>query len=779
MNIPWKTQSLNGQWCLFIEEHKKCASVAKELTTLAALKNTDFYETAGTVPGNFELDLVRDGILPDPFLGENPLILQKYENRHLWYATTFLSPAKDGEDWYLSFDGIDTVADIYLNGELLGSTDNMLISHEFPVALRAGENELVVHITPAMIAARDIHLGAGINALQAYNAAALGIRKAAHSYGWDIFPRIISGGIWKSVNLVRKPANRINELMLATAGMDGNGNASLYTHYSITATEDLIQRYTLRIHGECKNRTFDLNQKLWHTEETRYFRALQPYLWWPKGMGDPDLYHVTVTLLLDGEIVDSREFDFGIRTAKLVRSEMLDENGNGEFCFVVNGQKMFARGTNWVPLDPFHSRDTERLPRALELLDDSNVNMIRIWGGGVYESDELYDFCDAHGIAVWQDFMMGCASYPQNKDFCEKLSVEAEQAVIRLRNHPAILMWSGDNEGDQFMGGVSLPTDPNQYAPTRVVLPDVLRRTDPSRSYLPSSPYMSPEAAKHGWAKQNKTLPERHLWGGDRYYKDPFFSDPVCHFVSESGQHGCPSPSSIRKFINEEKLWPWQDNTEWQVHYTCMETTKGATYSERIQRIVGPVNHLFGFTAEDLDTFALSSQIAQAEGLKFFMERARSLKFDKMTGMLIWNLLDGWPQFSDAVVDYYYTPKLAYHALKRSQEPVCLLFREPKDGVLELVCANDTLKAVNFTYRVTNVTNDREITAGNGYTAANVTAPVCSIPYTGDDAVVYLIEWTLDGKTYRNHYVSGKAPLNYETVLDGYRKVGLLELYQA
>ena len=777
MNISWKNQPLDGAWRLFVEEHKKCASVANDLTTIAALQNTDFYQTTGTVPGNFELDLVRDGILPDPFLGENPLILQKYENRHLWYATTFTSPAKEGEDWYLQFDGIDTVADVYLNGELLGKTDNMFMSHEFPVTLKAGKNELVVHITPTMIAARDIHLGAGINTHLYYNAASLGIRKAAHSYGWDIFPRIISGGIWKSVRLVCKPENRIDELMLTAARFEGNGDAILFAHYRITAAEDLVQRYTLHLHGECKDHTFDLNQKLWHTEETRYFNAPQPYLWWPKGMGDPNLYHVTATLLLDGEIVDQSELSIGLRTIRLERSEMLDEQGNGEFCFIVNGQKMFARGTNWVPLDTFHSRDAERLPMALRLLDESNINMVRVWGGGVYESDEFYDFCDENGITVWQDFMMGCASYPQDNDFCNRLRVEAEQVVTRLRNHPAILLWSGDNEGDQFMGGSRMSTDPNTYAPTRKVLPDVLRRTDPSRPYLPSSPYMSPTAAKHGWHNQSKTLPERHLWGGDRYFKDPFFSSPVCHFVSESGQHGCPSPSSIRKFINEDKLWPYRDNTEWQVHYSCMETHKGATYSRRINNITGTMLHFFGTIPEDLDTFALYSQITQAEGLKFFIERARSLKFEKMTGMLIWNLLDGWPQFSDAVVDYYGTTKLAYHALKRSQEPVCLLFREPKNDILELVCANDTLKNVSFSYRITDVTHDIEIAAGEGNCTANVTSPVCTVPYTGDATVVYLIEWTMDGKTYRNHYVSGKIPHSYDTVIDGYRKVGLLELY--
>ena len=777
--IPWNTQSLDGHWQLFIAEHKKCAPFADRLTTLAALQATDFYQTTGTVPGNFELDLVRDGVLPDPFLGEHPILLQAYENRHLWYATTFTSHVSDGEERYLTFDGIDTVADIYLNGEHLGRTDDMFIAYEFPVHLREGENELVIHITPAMIAARDIQLGAGITSHQYYNAASLGLRKAAHMYGWDIFPRIVSGGIWRSVKLVKKPTDRIDELMLVTASLEANGDATLFAHYRITAAEDLIQRYTLRIHGKCRDRSFALEQKLWHTEETRYLTVQQPYLWWPRGMGAPDLYHVTATLLLDGEVVDSRELDIGIRSVKLERSEMLDEQGNGEFCFIVNGQKMFARGTNWVPLDAFHSRDAERLPMALRLLDDSNVNMVRVWGGGVYESDAFYDFCDAHGIAVWQDFMMGCASYPQDETFCDKLRVEAEAVVTRLRNHPSILLWSGDNEGDQFIGGARMAVDPNGYAPTRTVIPDVLRRTDPSRPYLPSSPYMSPTAAKNGgWASQSRTLPERHLWGGNRYYKDAFFSAPVCHFVSESGQHGCPSPSSIRKFINENKLWPYQDNTEWQVHYSCMETSRDATYSRRIHNIIGTMDRLFGTIPDDLDTFALASQITQAEGLKFFMERARSLKFDRMTGMLIWNLLDGWPQFSDAVVDYYGTPKLAYHALKRSQEPVCLLMREPKDDALALVCANDTLAEVTFTYRVTDVTNGCEVAVGEGRADANVTAPVCLLPYQDNATVVYLIEWTLDGKDYRNHYVSGTIPLDYQTVLDGYRQVGLLALYQ-
>jgi beta-mannosidase len=456
---------------------------------------------------------------------------------------------------------------------------------------------------------------------------------------------------------------------------------------------------------------------------------------------------------------------------------MLNADGTGEFCFYVNGQKMFARGTNWVPLDSFHSRDPEHLEKAFSLLKNGNINMVRVWGGGVYESDEFYDFCDENGITVWQDFMMGCASYPQSKDFCDKLAREAEEVVKRLRHHPCIALWSGDNEGDQFIGGARLATDPNRYAPTREVLPEVLRRNDLSRPFMASSPYMSPTAAKHGWHNQSKTLPERHLWGGDRYFKDPFYSSPVCHFVSESGQHGCPSPSSIRKFINEDKLWPYRDNTEWQVHYSCMETHKGATYSHRINNITNTMQRFFGTIPEDLDTFALYSQITQAEGLKFFMERARSLKFEKMTGMLIWNLLDGWPQFSDAVVDYYGTPKLAYHALARSQEPVCLMFREPENDALALICANETLGDVHFTYCVTDVTHNTRVAAGDGHCTANATAPVCSIPCAGEKTVVYLIEWTWGGKTLKNHYVSGKIPHDAQSILDGYRKVGLLDLY--
>jgi hypothetical protein len=370
MNVPWKTQCLDGTWHLFIEKHKECASIANDLTTLAALQKANFYQTNGSVPGNFELDLVRDGILPDPFLGENPILLQQYENRHLWYVTTFLSPAKEGEDWYLQFDGIDTVADIYLNGDKIGSADNMFVEHIYPVALKAGENELVVHITPSMIAARDIPLGAGINTHLNYNAASLGLRRPAHTYGWDIFPRIVSGGIWRSVTLLCKPANRIDDVMLATGSTEGNGDIMVYTHYCLTVTEDLIHRYSISFHGECGEHSFDYTQRLWHTEETRYIRVHDPVLWWPQGMGKPNMYHVTVKLMLDGEVLDTRELDFGIRQAKLVRTELIDERGQGEFCFTVNGQKMFARGTNWVPLDSFHSRDKERLAKALELLAD-------------------------------------------------------------------------------------------------------------------------------------------------------------------------------------------------------------------------------------------------------------------------------------------------------------------------------------------------------------------------------------------------------------------------
>lgn len=762
---------LNGEWKLYIEENCKCSSFANELCDESAVLSHGISSISGSVPGNFELDMQRAGLIGDPFFGTNPIEMQRLENRHLWYCREFEYDKDSAKNAILIFEGIDTIADIYLNGKKIGSSDNMLIAHEFnATGIKKGKNELMVHIIPTCIAARDFDFDMDVTTHLNVNASSLQIRKAAHSFGWDILPRIISGGIWRDVFIAERKTDYIKDIFLHTTNITPE-TAKITGHFDVELSGDFCVDYSLKIHGICKESSFDVEyKKLWHDQGNLNFNIDNPLLWWPRDMGEQNLYRVTAELYYNGNIVDTYEFSFGIRTITHEMTDTTDADGNGEFLFRVNNEPFFVRGTNWVPLDALHSRDNERMPKALAMLKDINCNMVRCWGGNVYEDHAFFDFCDENGILVWQDFAMGCATYPQDDSFAARFKAEIEFIVKKLRQHPSIALWAGDNECDiAAVEWKNASRNPNKNRLTRQLIPEVLNRLDPFRAYLPSSPYMSEQAYKTGLP-----TPENHLWGPRDYYKGEFYSQAVAHFASETGYHACPSPASLPKFLSPDCVWP-EDNDEWHVHQTCMELERNCEYSFRNKLMFDQVKVLFGKTPENLQDFALASQISQGEAVKYFIERFRITKW-RRTGIIWWNLLDGWPQFSDAVVDYYFTKKAAYSFIKRSQEPVCLMMREPENGIMTLVGANEFLTEKAVKYTLTDITSGKKVCDGEITLPANQATDIISVSTESDVVRFYLIEWQYDGKTYKNHYISGKVPYSFEEVVDCFKKCNLLKL---
>ena len=762
---------LKENWRLYVSENRVCRDFAEEICNEDALKSHGIDSIPASVPGNFELDMQKAGLIKDPFYGKNTLDIQKLENRHLWYCVNFDYAGTDPDRAYLIFDGIDTFADVYLNGNIIGSADNMFITYEFKAeGIKKGTNELVVHIKPTVIEARKYNFDMDVFMHQKYNAASLSVRKAAHSFGWDIMPRIVSGGIWRNCRLAEKKSDYIEDIYLSTSEISDN-KAYICGNFSTVIDGDYSTEYSLCIEGVCGDSKFSFcRDKLWHNNGIILFSIDNPMLWWVRDMGKQNLYKVTATLYHGKEIADTFEFDFGIRTVKLVKSDTTDSDGNGEFCFYVNGERVYIRGTNWVQLDAFHSRDCERQKKALDMLFDVNCNAVRCWGGSVYEDHSFFKFCDEKGILVWQDFAMGCATYPQNDDFLRVMQKEAEFIVKKLRRHPSLALWAGDNECDETSAyWTQIKRDPNKNKITRKIIPDVLERLDPFREYLPSSPYISEKA----WLKGDRDgLPENHLWGPRDYYKSDFYTKSSPHFASEIGYHGCPSVESVKKFISPEKLWPWQDNDEWRVHASCMEIDVRGPYDYRIPLMAAQAKTLFGKDFEDLETFSLASQLSQAEADKFFVENFRTQKW-RRTGLIWWNLIDGWPQFSDAVVDYYYDKKIAYDFIKRSQEPVVLMMKEPKDGFLTLTAANEFLRDIQIKYRVTDMTDKSVAAESAAVIKSNSTTELCKIPYD-NNCRFYIMEWEYDGKKYKNHYISGTVPYDFERYTAWLREAGLI-----
>ncbi len=768
---------LDGVWRLAYEENCVCKDYADEIHTIADLNVRGFTDIPANVPGNFEPELYKAGIIEDPFFGTNTLKMQELENRHVWYYTEFNVDSPDGSE-YLRFDGIDTIADVYVNSECVLHADNMYISHETgPLKLNDGRNELLVHIKPALIEARKYELPPVCNA-QDYAYESLYIRKAPHMYGWDIMPRIVSCGIWKSVFLMKRKKDRIDDAFIYATSVDTEAKTAYASvFFYLNVSRDLLMDYSLEAEGTCGESRFYFKKRLWHTQGIFRFGIENCRFWWPKNAGAQDMYDTTLRLYYKDELCDTYKVNFGVRTVQLDRTNVTDESGSGEFCFRINGRKIFAMGSNWVPVDAFHSNDINRLPRALEMLDDIGCNITRCWGGNVYENDYFFDFCDRHGIMVWQDFAMGCAVYPQEERFYKMLEKEAVSVIKRLRNHPSLILWAGDNEGDyayQDWGGIR--RDPDKNVVTREVLARICAAHDFTRPYLPSSPYMTSESFRDG-----KPTSEDHLWGPRDYFKGSYYNTTVCHFASETGYHGCPSPDSLKKFISDDELWPcFKENglpkDEWEVHSSCMELLPDVAYSYRIRLMADQVKTLFGKTeADDLENFARQSQISQAEAKKFFIERFRSSKW-RRTGIIWWNLIDGWPQISDAVVDYYYTRKLAYHFIKRSQEPICLMFKEPENGFISLMGVNDTRADTDVSFTVTNLTEGgRTVLSGDALIHSDSAERIGEVKIKDGEKCFYLIEWTLNGKKYKNHYFTNIIDIDYDSYTDALRKAGMYE----
>lgn len=762
-------KAINMEWKLAYAHHDRCKNA--NISTIADVEKSGLDIIPANVPGNFELDLMRAGKIEDLYYSTNTLKAQELEDVHLWYYTTI---EIENENQYLCFEGIDTFSDIYVNGELVKSTDNMFLSYDVFFNWNIGKNEVVVHIKPTMLEARKFDLPARCYTF-IYNYAALHVRKAAHMYGWDIMPRIISAGIWKQVSLKEKKEDRIKEVYLGTNQVDlEEKTAQLRLFISTDMSGAFATDYTVKLTAECGESQYSIEEKLWHNVWARTFDIENCKFWWPKNAGEQNLYNVTISLLRNGEICDTYSLKHGIRTVELDRTDITDNDGNGEFCFRVNGKKIFVMGTNWVPLDAFHSNDINRLQKALEMLDDIGCNMVRCWGGNVYESDEFFDFCDEHGIMVWQDFGLGCAIYPEDEAFKKALEEEAVYQIKRLRNHASLALWAGDNEIDVAHSWSGYQMDPTTNYLNRTLLKRAVEMHDYLRPYLPSSPFISEKAFR-----KEGLMPEEHLWGPRDYFKGDYYKNTFCHFASETGYHGFNSPQSLKRFLKEpEKIFE-EDGTatdEYLVHAASMETDGEAPYAYRIRLAHNQVLTLFGKAEDNFDDFVRQSQISQAEAKKYFIEKFRINKW-KRTGIIWWNLLDGWPQVSDAIVDYYFAKKLAYHYIKRSQEPVCFMFDEPENGKIKLMGINDLPEdiTVKYTVKRIGVEKDEELLSGQVTLNADSAAQVDLLAIEEGEKNFYLIEWKYHDKECKNHYFTNIIDIDYRKYLNAIQKCGMDE----
>lgn len=764
------TLSLDGDWTLrhFVEGKHG------ELTP-QGLDGLDEATIPARVPGNVQLDLARAGLLPEPFFAQNMRLLRPLERHEWWYERVFQAPeGAAGMRWALVFEGLDTLATVWLNGVKLGEADNMLIEQRFEAtgAIRPGaENRLVVRLGSVVNKARTYEYDAAATGAERRDES-LFIRKPPHTWGWDIMPRAVTAGIWRPARLEAIAETAIEQLYFHTARISQTEGAVLGVRFQFRTREMDLDGFALRFHGACNGHTFDHECKVEFLADHCAIPVADARLWWPKGYGEPNLYTVTVTLLHNGQVVAERVERIGIRTVSVERTEKagrarrLEPAGEAvaridtppdpesHFYFKVNGLPVQLRGSNWVPLDAFHSRDIERVDEAIGLVDDLGCNIVRCWGGNVYESERFFDLCDEKGILVWQDFAYACTVYPQTADFLGRVRAEVEAVIRRLRNHPCLALWCGDNENDAIYINHGLTPEHNRL--TREVIPQVLQRLDPYRHFVPSSPYIPPSL--QGVDDPYHRTPEQHLWGPRNYYKSPYYLEHSAHFIGEIGYHGCNNVESIGKFISAEHIWPWQDNPEWRFHDVSHHS---GFDRDRIKLMANQIKEVFGEIPEDLESFVLASQISQAEAKKFFIEYTRARKW-ATSGIIWWNVLDGAPQFSDAVVDYYFSKKLAYHYIWRAQRPVFVMISEAGTGkYLPVIACNDTRQSADVAYRVTDFAGN---TAAEGkiHLQPGENWQVARIRTYVSDQRLFIIEWDVNGEKFGNHYLSGTPPFRLE-----------------
>ena len=740
--------SLNGEWRLdyrFEEERGEWSTLHTQ------------------VPGDGYIALQEAGVLPDLTIGTNAWGALKYEQCEWKYSRTFDAPQlKPGERAMLTFDGVDTRATYALNGETIGKSENMFVPHRFDVTDRLKPKGNVLEVLIASPLGRDLLNVLGRSRVGGTDVE--GIRKAQHSFGWDIMPRIVCGGIWRDVRMDILPPERFGDVFWIVERVDAEKRtADVRVQCQVVTPRRWLHRARLKVSlsrggkvaAECEH-------PLRYAQTCDDLSVKDAKLWWPRSAGDAALYDAVAELTDEnGKPLARDARKIGLRTVRLERADWHSEKDPGTFRFIVNGSPVYMHGCDWTPMDALHSRDTLHLQKCLDMLVDLNCNMIRIWGGGVYEPDALYDFCDRNGILVWQDFMMGNVEPEQNDRFAKAIEEEAKVQVLRLRSHPSLALWCANNEQDRSVASMwrENAPDPDGDRISREVLPRVLRDFDPFTPYIPSSPWWTPDVVA-GKAK----LSQDHLWGPRaQYFKGAFWTANTPTFVSETGYHGCPNAESLKRMMTAEGVYPWPDkakklsfNAEWQCKATVAypEQGPGGNGNGRNSLMSKQSEIMFGKTPERLEDFVAASQHAQAEALKTWIELSRSRK-GRTWGLLWWNLRDGWPILSDGVVDWYFGKKSAYEAIRQSSQDELVMIRDDH----KVVAVNDRFRAVNGNVRIMDRETGRVVLERVYEVAPNATAEIGTLEWSGQG--VFDIEYAVDEEWHRNYYLYGAPPFDF------------------
>ncbi len=609
------------------------------------------------VPGTVHTDLLLNGEIEDPFYACNEKELQWIGTNDWIYRKSFYIDDEIliNQHITLVFDGLDTYAHVKLNGEIILEANNMFRQWEIDCKkyLVKGENNIEI----IFLSAENRFLSDSAS----YGYPIPGgrwvfARKAAYHFGWDWGPKFVTAGIWKPVYLKIWRNHKINDLYIITNSLNDK-KAELSVQFKVIS--DLDEKATLTISNEKTGEKYYYDYFHLNTitkDHQMLFSIKNPKLWWCNGLGEAYLYPLRFEIKTESGFVYSAQLDYGIRTVEVVRGK--DEFGES-FYIRLNGKPVFIKGANIIPLHSFASKiKPDDYENIVNLAVESNMNMLRVWGGGIYNDDSFYQLCDEKGILVWQDFMFACAMYPFDELFKENVWQEAVQQICRLRNHPSLALWCGNNESDEGWhnwgwqkqyniskeDSIAIWAGYNQIF--HQLLPKAVQEYDGQRYYLPSSPV-------HGWGRKESLFEgDAHYWGV-WWGKQPFdiYYEKVPRFMSEYGFQAAPALPTIRSFQ------PGSADTLYSQELKCHQ--KHPTGFETINEYL-EIEALYPKT---LEQFIFFSQLIQAKGIRMAIDAHRSAK-PRCMGTLYWQLNDCWPVTSWAGTDFYNNRKAMQYAVK-------------------------------------------------------------------------------------------------------------------
>ncbi|MEI7596890.1 MAG: glycoside hydrolase family 2 protein [Bacteroidota bacterium] len=640
------------------------------------------------VPGTVHTDLLKNKVIEDPFYSTNEQKLQWIEKEDWEYKSEFIVSDEQYKSQHLElvFEGLDTYADVYVNKVKLASTNNMYRTWKFDIKplLKKGKNELIIYFHSAYnyaiadVKKYSVELPAGNDRGEVKTS--VFTRKAPCQYGWDWGPRFVTCGIWRPVYIQAWSDFKINDLYFELVKLD-EAKASYNLKVNINSTSNKSLNYILKVNGK---ELVNINSKA-KDEITIPFNIEDPKLWWPNGYGESYLYDVELEVN-NGKNSEKSLHKLGVRTVKLMQPK--DSIGSA-FYFEVNGSPIFMKGANYIPMDAFLPSTTlAKKDSILKMVVSSNMNMLRVWGGGIYEDNSFYDLCDKYGILVWQDFMFACSLYPWDSAFVDNVKHEAIDNIKRIRNHASLALWCGNNEMNEawhnwgwqkqykWNASDSATIWHGYQAIFEKLLPDMVSLYDNQHSYVSSSP-------KIGWGRADSYKNgDSHYWGV-WWGMAPFetYKTKVGRFASEYGFQAMPDFMTINRFLPKDQM-----NINSAAMRSHQKHASGFETINQYQKWYFP-------ESSNLVHSIYLSQLTQSYGIKIAIEAHRSNKPYCM-GTLYWQLNDCWPSISWSSIDYYLQPKALNYQVKRSYSHV-LICAEKNNDKLIVSIISDKLRAFN------------------------------------------------------------------------------------